>query len=347
MRIAFDIAPLRRPYPPGVVRACHGLLEALKEHSSLEVLELAPAAGEGERGWRQRRLPRLAAEAGCVGVHSPISAFAWRGAGRRVQTVHELPWHHGAGENSDLLHRFWARFGPWRADAVLCPTETVRRDLLCESPGAATKIHVTPWGLGPVFAEATPRPVDPGALRRRNGLPEAPLVLAVGAVRRKKNLAATLRALAIEGPEAGPALHVLVTGPTTPELEQDLELALRLELRERVHLIGQVSDESLADLLGLADAVVVLSTSEGFGFPVLEALACGAPVVVSRGSAQAEVAGPCGIAVDPGDPRAVAAALRGAVASSLRERQLRRARALQFSWERCARQVEEVWRRWA
>ena len=356
MRIAFDTAPLVRPYPPGVVRATRGLLQGLREHSSLELVELAPAADEGERAWRQLSLPRLARAAGCLGVHSPVSAFPWLGPGRRVQTVHELPWRHGASENADLAHRFWARFGARRADAVLCPTEVVRRDLLAEAPRSSAQVFTCPWGLGLVCTDADKSPKQGERAGRR------PYVLAVGAVRRKKNLAACLRALAHLSSAARSSraascapescgleaeFDLLVSGPATEDLRADLDLARELGLAERVRAVGPVSDAQLAQLLSDAACVVVLSRSEGFGFPVLEALACGTPVVVSAESAQAEVAGPHGFAVDPEDAAAVAAALRAAIGSPVEERARRERYAAEFTWRRSALQVEELWRRWA
>ena len=83
---------------------------------------------------------------------------------------------------------------------------------------------------------------------------------------------------------------------------------------------------------------------EGFGFPALEALACGTPAIVARASAQAEVAGAAGFAVDPEDPAAVA----DAIARALHERESLRfqlpARAQELTWERCAERTEELWR---
>lgn len=334
MRVAFDTAPLVRPYPPGVVRACRGLVEALKRSGRMEIVELAPADGEGERAWRQRRLPRLAEEAGCAGVHSPVSAFPWFGEGRRVHTVHELPWRHGVRENAGLRHRFWARLGTRRADATLCPTEFVRRDLLTVAPRSAEQVHVCSWG-------SSEQPSSGATV----DLP-GPFVLALGATRAKKYLAASLRGLSALVSPAETPLQLVVTGEESEESAPDLRLARELGLEERVHRLGHVDEATRQALLRKASALVVFSHSEGFGFPVLEALAAGCPVVVRGGSAAAEVAGSCGVVVEPEDPPAVAAALYAAVAIADQDRDVRRARAAEFSWERCASRVEEVWLQW-
>lgn len=344
MRVAFDCSPLERPYPPGVRRATAGLLAALEDSGRFELLRLAPEAGEDERRWRHGRLPRLLADLDCAGLHSPVSAFPFLGPGRRVQTVHELPWRHGANENTDLAHRFWAHLGPWRADAVLCPTELVRADLRAGSSHGRERVHVCPWGIDPGFG-------DPEAARARDlsryALPDAPFALALGAVRPKKGLAFGLRALATAELPPVTELHLVVTGEETPELRADLELAGALGLRERVHAVGLVDEADLGALVTRASAVLLLSLSEGFGFPALEALACGTPVVVREGSAPAEVAGPCALATRPEEAASVVDALSRALEADEASRARGRERAAEYSWERSAAIVEELWSSWA
>lgn len=333
MRIAFDSSPLTRPYPPGVAAATRGLLVALRERAELEVVELGPEPGEPERTWRQLRLPLTAERAGAVGIHSPVSAFAACGPGLRVSTVHELPWRHGVRENAGVGHRLWARLGVARADAVLTPTELVRRDLLAECGGGERRVHACPWGVGPLQPAPT---VPPPA--------EEPFVLVLGGTRRKKGLDHALRGLERLEREGGPALHLVVTGPPTEALEVDLHLARRLGLGARVSTPGVVGEGERLELLARAAAVLVLSRSEGFGLPALEGLAAGAPVVVAAGSAQAEVAGAAGIRVDAGRPAEVAAGLVEALRRRPERQRAGLARAAELTWERCAVQVEHLWR---
>ena len=342
MRIAFDTAPLARAYPPGVARACRGLVEALEARDDVEVVRLAPGEGESERAWRHLRLPGLAERAGALGVHSPVSAFAFRGPGRRVATVHELPWRHGVRENAGLSHRLWARFGVARADAVLCPSERVRADLLAESGGGATRVHACPWG---VDLPPTSEPDERANLREVLGLVGVPYAVALGATRPKKDLAASVRALGLRLERGLPALTLLVTGPTTSQLERDRALAARLGVDLRP--LGVLDDALLAPLLAEARVALVLSRSEGFGFPVLEALAHGTPVVVTGGSAQAEVAGAAGLAADPASAVSVTEAIERALAFEDAQRVALRERAASFPWSRCAAQVAELWERWA
>ncbi len=341
-KIGFDVSPLHAPHPPGVVRATRGLVEALERRGVLELVRLVP---QGDlRAWRHRTLPKLASELALAGLHSPVSAYARSGPGARVHTVHELPWKHGEPENADLSHKFWASFGSWRAQATLCPSEFVARDVRSGWLARNANVQVVPWGVGAPFGDLPePGAVDEVVLGKLR-LGQDPLALCVGAVREKKNLAAVLNGLAEVRRRNGPRIQLVVTGADTPQLRRDLGLAQKLGLSRYVSTPGELSDADLASLMRLASAVVVLSRSEGFAFPVLEGLACGAPVVVARGTAQAELAGAAGIAVDAADPASVADGLARAVSERESLRYEGVERAAQFTWDASAERVEALWK---
>ncbi len=343
MRVGFDVSPLHRPHPRGIVRVTAGLVGALERRARLEIVRLAPADGASLRRWRAVELPRLAHERDLDGIHSCVSAFAFRGRGARVQTIHELPWRHGASEGSDLRHRAWAAVGPLFADAVLTATEFVARDLRKRLLPGSSKVRVCPWGVGPPFADEPPAGVVDEVALGRYRLPQGHLALALGAVRPKKDLAALVQGLAELRRRGGPPLQLVVTGGDTPQLRRDLGLVSRLGLSRFVTTLDEIAEADLPSLLRLASVVPVLSRSEGFGLSVLEALASGTPVIVPSGSAQAEVAGAVGIQVDAGNPVSVAEGLERALAEreSLRGRLAERAR--EFTWDRCAEQVESIW----
>ena len=344
LRIGFDTSPLERPHPPGVVRATDGLVSALERRGVIEVLRLAPEPGDDLRRWRQAALPARVKRDNLVGIHSPVSAFPWRGPGARVQTVHELPWKCGVGENAGLRHMLWAALGPWRADRTLCPSEhtaaLLRRRML---PGA-DKIQVVPWGVGPEFAEDPPIGEIDEVLLGRYRLGQDPLAVCLGAVREKKNLAALLRGLAAVVERKGPRIQLVVTGEETAQLRRDLGTASQLGLNRWVSTPGRVEEAHLPGLLRLASVVPVLSRSEGFAFPVLEALASGTPVLVPPDSAQAELAGDAGIVVDPDDPGSVADGLVRAIETREELRRDLVDRARPFTWEACAERVEAIWK---
>ncbi len=339
MRVGFDVSPLVVPHTRGLRRLVDGLVSTLEGRGRLEVVRLAPRPGANLRRWRQRELPQLERRLELDGIHSPVSAIPLRGRGLRVQTVHELPWLHGERENADWRHRLWARLGRRRADAVVCPSAFVARDL----GGPSERVRVCPWGTGAPFQdEPPPGEVDEVALGRYR-LGEIPYALCLGAVRAKKNLAALLHGLAELRRRDGPELQLVVTGGDTPDLRRDLGLVSRLGLSRWVSTPGWIEDADLPALLRQAAVVPMLSRSEGFGFPVLEAMACGAPVLVTASSAQAELAGPAGVAVDPSDPAAVADGLERVLRDAEDLRWSGVDRAAEFPWDRCAERVESLW----
>jgi glycosyltransferase involved in cell wall biosynthesis len=151
-------------------------------------------------------------------------------------------------------------------------------------------------------------------------------VLAVGTLEPRKNLAATVEAAQLAG------IEVRVAG------------AAGWGGVETAGWVGEPSDEELAALMRGARCLVYPSLYEGFGIPVLEAMACGIPVVTSRGGATEEVAGGAAILVDPHDPASIAAGMEeaGRRRDSLVE--IGRARASMFTWRRAADLVEDLWR---
>jgi len=351
LRVGFDTTPLERPFPPGVARAARETLAALEERAVLDVVRLAPPEGVHGRAlsrWRRRELPRAVTEENLLGLHSFTSAFPRAGRGKRVQTIHELPWRHGVTENADLAHKLWAALGPLAADRVVCPTEHVAADLARGLlPGRSRTrrvVRVVPWGVGPPFgADAPLGTIDELALERYQ-LGDDPFLLVLGGTRAKKNVAALLAGLAERQRRRGTPLKLVVTGPETRDLRRDLGTASRLGLAHWVVTPGILEEDDLPALLRLASGVAVLSRSEGFGLPVLEALACGTPALVSTNSAQAEVAGDAGIAVDPDDASAVADGMERALAEAERGRAARIERAAAFSWSNTAERIEALWR---
>jgi glycosyltransferase involved in cell wall biosynthesis len=180
------------------------------------------------------------------------------------------------------------------------------------------------------------------SVRENYHLPEH-FILWVGQMYPPKNLGRLLKALAQVKDDICHAL--VIAGEQRWRAEGDLELIERLGIRNRVHFTGWVSHDDLPAFYNLADLFVLPSLYEGFGIPLLEAMACGCPVVTSTTCSPPEVVGGAGFLVDPLDVNEVAAGICEVLCNSelrntLATRGLERAK--EFSWEKCARQTLEV-----
>jgi glycosyltransferase involved in cell wall biosynthesis len=327
VRIGLDLSPAAGHASPGVARAALQLCAALERRGRVEVVRLPPPPGRGVRRWRHHDLARIASAARLDALHSFTSAVPLWAPCRRVQTVHELPWLHGEGENAGLRHRLWARLGARVADLVVTMTETVAAELREHCRPA--RLAVVPWGVAP-GVERDAALVEALGLRARG------YVLVPGGARPKKLASAALAALDGRAAPALSRLEVAVTGVgpvgATPP-------------RARLRALGVVDERSMEALVQHAACVAVPSLSEGWSLPVLEALVRGVPVVVPAGSAQAEVAGEGGVVAASRAPDELGRALAQAVEERDDPARVaaRLAVAARRDWDESARRMEEAW----
>jgi glycosyltransferase involved in cell wall biosynthesis len=226
---------------------------------------------------------------------------------------------------------------------ILTNSEGSREDLLRFTGIDPQRVRVTLLGVSPRFS-----PVDENTDELTAPIDRNPTVkiLHVGHCGPYKNVEGILRALplVIRGTREQVEL-IKVGGPFTPT---QLALISRLRLEDRVRHLGHVPDDQLPGIYREADLVVMPSLHEGFGLPVLEAMACGTPVVASNRGSLPEVVGDAGVIVDdPTNASALAAGMVRAIEDArlrddLRARGL--ARAATFTWERTARATLEVYR---
>jgi len=286
-------------------------------------------------------LPGLAARAGIDLLHSLAStAPAW-GPFRRVVTVHDLIYARYPEAHAGLRALGMRALVPLavrRSDRVIADSASTSQDLVDLLGTDAGKIDVVPLGLGTV-ARARPAPED--AVRRRLGLGDRQVLLSLSAKRPHKNLAALLEAMALL--EERPVL-VLAGYPTAYE-EELRQRARDLGLEDDVRWPGWLDPAELEGLWALAEGFVFPSLYEGFGLPVLEAMARGVPVACSNAASIPEVAGNAALVFDPRDPRAIATALIRLPAEAERLRAAGLERAREFTWERAARATIASYRR--
>jgi glycosyltransferase involved in cell wall biosynthesis len=350
---------LLAPVPGGTGRYTRELLAALAaaapagwtvaavtaRHRDL-VPELVPGVPR-----RSLRLPRRGLTAvwergmplwpGGDSVHAPtpLAPPRVRRGRRLVITVHDtVAFTHpetltarGAAWHRAMITRATAR-----ASAVVVPTEAVAADLRRHAPGPAP-VHVVGHGVPSVLLA---EPEDSQRIAARLNLPDG-YVLAVGTVEPRKGLDVLIAAMASA---KAPDLPLVIAGPRGwGDVDVSGLAAAHGLMPERLRVLGRVGDAELAVVLRRATVLAAPSRAEGFGLPVLEAMAAGVPVVHSDAPALVEVAGDTGVITPVGDVAALAGAL-GDVASGGPEvaelvRKARR-RAEGFSWSAAA---ETIW----
>jgi glycosyltransferase involved in cell wall biosynthesis len=319
VRVGVDTSPLAQTRA-GTARVVRGLLGALRDRPGVDV-ELLSFGGDGRvssvvrdavwypvgLGRRARALDVLH----CTTFRGPL-----RSSVPTVVTVHDLAILR-APEAFPRWHRLYGRAGLERvlkaADSIVAVSEFTRGEVTALVDVPAERVHVVPNGVDAFFT--------PEGLRA-----EGDYVLAVATLEPRKNLGRAVDAAR----EAGIELRVVGArgwgGVDVPGW------------------VGEVPDAELAALYRGARCVVYPSLYEGFGLPVLEAMACGTPVVTSQSTAMEEVAGTAAVLVDPLDVSAIAAGIHEA--KSRRDELVPKglSRAREFTWDRAADAVVEIWR---
>ncbi len=280
-------------------------------------------------------------------LHIPGYSVPLFSKGTLVVTVHDLigmiyP------ENLALMSRFY--WGTWlpmvvgRADKIIADSYNTKRDIIKLLGIPEAKIRVIHLAADPKF-----RPVrDPLALhqvKRRFNLAK-PFVLYVGTIEPRKNLIRVMEAWSQVRRRTKIPYQLVITGFQAWAYHEVSDLARRLEIKRDVVFTGYVRDEELPLLYNACDLFIFPSLYEGFGMPVLEAMACGVPVLTSNTSSIPEVAGEDAVSVDPTDVDKMALAIQQILEDAALRERLRQAgpkRAAQFSWEKTARQTLEIY----
>lgn len=260
----------------------------------------------------------------------------------RVVTVHDMslklyPECHPMRRR--LINRPLSTLALNVADAVVTVSQSARRDLLTFHNLPEDRVSVMHEAAGPAFTVIDDK-VRRGRVRMRYALPER-FILYVGAIEPRKNLPRLVEAFA-RARRQGMELELVCVGPYGWSSRDLYEHVDRLGLRDTVHFTGYVPAEDLPVIYNVAEFFVFPSIYEGFGLPVVEAMACGTPVITSCTSSLDEIAAGAALTVDPYEVDALSAAIVKLASDEALRRELSQLgvrRAREFSWSRAAKEM--------
>ncbi|HEX3247169.1 MAG TPA: glycosyltransferase family 1 protein, partial [Chloroflexota bacterium] len=282
--------------------------------------------------------------------HSPDFVLPPLRTARTILTVHDLAFLLFPECAHEALREYLLRTVPpsaRRASFIVADSENTANDVICLLGVPPERVAVVPGGVDVRF-----RPVeDPTRrqmMRQRLGVGNAPYILFVGVIEPRKNLQGLIEAFELIKQHHKLPHKLVVVGRKGWLSEGIYEKFESSPVRDDIIFPGFIADEELPTLYSAAAALAMPSFYEGFGLPLLEAMACGTPVVSSNAASLPEVVGDAGPKVDPNDVEALAESL----AQVLTDESLRAAnrargleRAAQFTWQAAAKRLLDVYER--
>ncbi|MDP2660763.1 MAG: glycosyltransferase family 1 protein, partial [Dehalococcoidia bacterium] len=297
--------------------------------------------------WEQVALPAELSLARLDVLHSPDFIPPLHRRCRSVITVHDLAFLHFPELLTEEARRYYGQIylAVESADAIIAVSENTKNDLVKMAGATPGKVHIVFEAPAGSYHQ-----IEPGA----GGMPASvrslaqPFLLFVGTLEPRKNLSVLLHAMGLIKADRGGRTPLLVIAGNKGWLYQDtLDLIGTLNLSGETLLFGPASPEELLWLYNRAEAMVLPSMYEGFGLPVIEAMACGTPVITTNVSSLPEVAGEAAILVDPHDSDGLAAAISRVLDDPnlrARMREAGLAQSSHFDWDSTARATVEVYR---
>lgn len=269
---------------------------------------------------------------------------------RKVVTVHDLAFLEHPEYAVPQLTAYLNKVVPEAvaaADVVAAVSQATRQTLIEHYNTPSEKITIIPNGIRPYFRRITD-PILLSATQHKFGL-KHPLVLGVGTLEPRKNhlglIKAFHKAQSATGNKHRPAMLALAGG-TGWLYDETQQLITKLKLEKKVRFLGRVTDFELITLYSMADVFVFPSFYEGFGVPIIEAMACGVPVITSTTSSLPEVAGDAAILIDPLDSGQIAGAILQVIENRRLQDELREkgyAQAQRFTWPKSASKLLSVY----
>ena len=357
-RIGIDIRLWSHPCIGRYIRELVGQMNALKPLRSIHLLGYAEDLKKTSALFNQREVSSKIYSLGeqwemtakskdLALLHTPHFNIPVMRPGKLVATIHDLIYLHDAKSSKSRLGKPYAQFLfkkiEEKASAILTVSEYTKNDLLNHFPNISSeKVFVTHEAVSPFFKKMTDGQELEIARRKFSFL--KPFVLFVGSLKDHKNIPALIEAVRSVRLEKKIEVELVVVGRRDMKNKRLWELIIKN--REFVKYLGELPDEDLLKIYNLAQVFVLPSLREGFGLPVLEAMACGTPVIVSNRTSLPEIAGGAGLVFDANRVDELASLLYTVwTDASLRESLSVKglARASEFSWKKTADKTLQVY----
>ncbi|MNK66103.1 GDP-mannose-dependent alpha-(1-6)-phosphatidylinositol monomannoside mannosyltransferase [compost metagenome] len=310
------------------------------------LLRQIPGAYQARRWLEQKRFDQGRAQA--IDLYHEPSLWPLSFDGPTVITLHDLTHlHYPETQPPARLREIERRVadGVRQASLILTDSQYIAEEAQAHFGLPAERFVVAPLGVAARFHPRSPEAID--AVLKTHGVEAREYFLCVGTLEPRKNLSLALRAHARLPESVRQRFPLLIVGMAGWQREQFSEELHQALASGHVCLLGYLPDEHVAQLLAGARALIFPSLYEGFGLPVLEAMACGTPVILTRRSAMPEVAGSAGNYVEPDETDGLRDAMSRLIEDLAHWQACREAGLLQarlFTWERCAQVTASAYR---
>jgi glycosyltransferase involved in cell wall biosynthesis len=305
--------------------------------------------------WEQWTLPNLVKSLKLDLVHFTANTASLFGVDNAIITIHDVIYlqqnKHTKGQNGSAYQRFGNLYRKWlvpfvakKAKKVITVSNCQKKEIKEELHIRDNKIHVIHNGLSPVYLQAS-SVEEEIAVRRKFELPER-YFFYLGNTEPRKNLKGVLRAYKIALDTLSDCPALVIKGLKPEYLQEKLkELGLQM-LSSHIKLIPYVETRELAILYKLSDCFLFPSFTEGFGIPIIEAMACGTPVITSNTTSMPEVSGGASLLINPAEHTELAHAMMSVINDKELSQQLVAAgkeRANHFSWINAAAETKAIY----
>lgn len=266
-----------------------------------------------------------------------------------VTTVHDMTYFIYPEKHlwlKKVYFKFFVRYACRKADRILSVSESTKDDLLKYVNCDPDLISVTQLGVDREFAPVADQAVL-GYVKLKYDLPDD-FLLFVGLIEPRKNIGLLIEAFAHVIQKTNTKTHLVIAGRWGWESKSILDMVKQLNLEDKVHFPGYIAQEDLPALYSLAEIFVYPSLYEGFGLPVLEAMACGTPVITTNTSSMPEFVCDCGILVQPGKLDELTFAIQGVLNNPDKRNKMKISSIKQasfFSWTKTANFTIDAYRK--